>query len=172
MGILRKYHLQSLCGRVEYQGRDQSNSTGANRMTRFLLILTLCLLGILLPSSTQAQDTPPKQDVAEQVSRNPFRQALLKAADAAAKKGELRRLDVVRLRVATLSPAFLEQAETLAKIQMAASGEEVPIGEDGKIEIRDWSEFALFLERLLELILKLIDAFAFMPYNTDAYALS
>ena len=137
-------------------------------MIRFLLILTLCLL----PCAVQAQDAPPKQDVAEQVSRNPFRQALLKAADAAAKKGELRRLDVVRLRVATLSPAFLEQAETLAKIQMAASGEEVPIGEDGKIEIRNWEEFASFLERLVKIILLLIDALALMQYNADAYALS
>ena len=73
---------------------------------------------------------------------------------------------------ATLSPAFLEQAETLAKIQMAASGEEVPIGEDGKIEIRDWEEFGAFLEKLITLILKLIDALACMQYNADAYALS
>jgi len=122
---------------------------------------------------SQAQETPPpKQDVAEQVSRNPFRQALLKAADSAAKKGEIRRLDVVRLRVATLNPAFLERAEMLAKIQMAASGEDVPVGEDGKIEIRDWSEFATFLERLLELILKLIDAFASVQYNTGICALA
>ena len=129
-------------------------------MTRFFLILALCFL----PCTLQAQDTPPpKQDVAEQVSRNPFRQALLKAADAAAKKGELRRLDVVRLRVATLSPAFLERAEELAKIQMAASGEEVPIGEDGKIEIRDWAEFGAFLEKLLTLILRLFDALTFLP---------
>jgi hypothetical protein len=48
----------------------------------------------------------------------------------------------------------------LAKIQMSASGEDIPVGEDGKIEIRDWQEFALFLEKLLELIIRLIDAFA------------
>ena len=132
-------------------------------MTRFLLTLTLCLLPCAL---TQAQDTPPKQDVAEQVSRNPFRQALLKAADAAAKKGELRRLDVVRLRVATLSPAFLERAQELAVIQMASSGEDLgdlPTDADGKIEVSqiDWEGLISFLERLVPLILKLIDIFAF-----------
>ena len=131
-------------------------------MIRFLLILTLCLL----PCAVQAQDTPPKQDVAEQVSRNPFRQALLKAADAAAKKGELRRLDVVRLRVATLSPAFLERAQELAVMQMASSGEDLgdlPTDADGKIEVSriDWEGLISFLERLVPLILKLIDLFAF-----------
>jgi phosphoglycerate dehydrogenase-like enzyme len=130
-------------------------------MTRFFLILTLCLL----PCTLQAQDTPPKQDVAEQVSRNPFRQALLKAADAAAKKGELRRLDVVRLRVATLSPAFLERAQELAVIQMASSGEDLgdlPTDADGKIEVSriDWENFLAFLEALLPIILKIIDMFA------------
>ena len=130
-------------------------------MTRLFLILTLCLL----PCNLQAQDTPPKQDVAEQVSRNPFRQALLKAANAAAKKGELRRLDVVKLRVATLSPAFLERAQELAVIQMASSGEDLgdlPVDSDGKIEVSriDWQKFLTFLEALLPIILKIIDMFA------------
>ena len=133
-------------------------------MTRFLLILTLCLL----PCTLQAQDTPPKQDVAEQVARNPFRSALLKAADAAAKKGELRRLDVVRLRVATLSPAFLERAQELAVVQMSFSGDDlgdIPVDTDGKIEVSriDWEGLIAFLERLVPLILKLIDLFAFLP---------
>jgi hypothetical protein len=109
------------------------------------------------PSTVEAQSPP---SVVEEVSSNKFRAALLKAAQEAAKKGELKRIDLVRLRVATLSPAFLERAELLAKIQMSASGEDIPVGEDGKIEIRDWQEFALFLEKLLELIIRLIDAFA------------
>jgi hypothetical protein len=134
-------------------------------MTRFLLILTLCLL----PCTLQAQDTPPpKQDVAEQVSRNPFRSALLKAADAAARKGELRRLDVVRLRVATLSPAFVERAQELAVVQMSFSGEDLgdlPLDKDGKIEVSriDWQGLIEFIERLLPLILRLLDLFTFLP---------
>ena len=137
-------------------------------MRLWCVFLALCCFS----SPVVAQEPPKKPDVVEEISNNPFRATLLKAADAAAKKGEIRRMDVVRLRVATLSPAFLERAEMLAKIQMAASGEDVPVGEDGKIEIRDWSEFATFLERLLELILKLIDAFASVQYNTGICALA
>jgi hypothetical protein len=107
--------------------------------------------------------------VVEEVSNNKFRSALLKAAQSAAKKGELKRIDVVRLRVATLSPAFLERAEMLAKVQMSASGEDIPVDEDGRIEIRDWEAFLQFLVKLLPLLLKLLDAFTFLP-SSDVLA--
>jgi hypothetical protein len=102
--------------------------------------------------------------VVEEVSNNKFRSALLKAAQSAAKSGELRRIDVIRLRVATLSPAFLEQAQELAVIQMAFSGEEVPTDADGKIEVSriDWEGLISFLERLIPLILKLLDLFTML----------
>jgi hypothetical protein len=133
---------------------------------RFILVVLAAFLAstVSLQPSTAVAQSP----VVEEVSNNKFRSALLKAAQEAAKKGELKRIDVVRLRVATLSPAFLERAEMLAKVQMSASGEDIPMGEDGKIEIRDWSEFASFLERLLELILKLIDAFALLDGKSTA----
>jgi hypothetical protein len=123
---------------------------------RFLLVL----FGLsLFCGSSVAQDQVP---VVEQVRVNKFRQSLLKAADAAAKAGEIKRVDVVRLRVATLSPAFLAQAERLAVIQMAFSGEEVPTLDDGRIDVAkiDWEGLILFLEKLIPLILKLIDLFA------------
>jgi hypothetical protein len=126
---------------------------------RFILVVLAAFLSStisLQPSAVQAQSP-----VVEEVSNNKFRSALLKAAQEAAKKGELRRIDVVRLRVATLSPAFLERAEMLAKVQMSASGEDIPVGEDGRIEVRDWGAFLEFLERLLPLLLKLLDLFAF-----------
>jgi hypothetical protein len=124
-------------------------------------VLVFLLLGLVC-SGVVAQD-PPKQDVVQEVSANPFRRALLKAADAAAKKGELKRADVIRLRVATLSPAFLERAQELAVIQMSFSGEEVPVDENGKVDVSkiDFEKLLDFLERLLPLILKLISLFAF-----------
>jgi hypothetical protein len=127
-------------------------------MRLFLLLCAAFLSSTvsLQPSAVQAQSP-----VVEEVSNNKFRSALLKAAQEAAKKGELKRIDVVRLRVATLSPAFLERAEMLAKVQMSASGEDIPVGEDGRIEVRDWGAFLEFLERLLPLLLKLLDLFAF-----------
>ena len=105
---------------------------------RFILVVLAAVLAStvsLQPSHVEAQSP-----VVEEVSNNKFRSALLKAAQSAAKSGELRRIDVIRLRVATLSPAFLEQAQELAVIQMAFSGEEVPTDADGKIEVSriDW----------------------------------
>lgn len=137
----------------------------------FLLLGTCCL------SIFAEEPTPPKQEtVVEEVANNKFRQALLKAAQDSAKKGELKRFDVVKLRVATLSPAFLEQAQQLAVIQMAFSGEDLgdlPVNDEGKIEVNriDWEGLILFLERLIPLILKLIDLFAMYqgPLNFEQF---
>ena len=135
----------------------------------------VCLFAVLFTAFSSLQPSPveaqsPPSGV-EEVSNNKFRAALLKAAQEAAKKGELRRVDVIRLRVATLSPAFVEQAQELAVIQMAFSGEEVPTDADGKIEVSriDWEGLASFLERLIPLILKLIDIFAFAPGAAHVY---
>jgi hypothetical protein len=125
------------------------------RLMLFFLIGFCC-------SVVVAQEKPP---VVEQVRVNKFRQSLLKAADAAAKAGEIKRADVVRLRVATLSPAFLERAEMLAKVQMSASGEDVPLGEDGQIEVRDWDAFLEFLTKLIPIILELLKMFSMVESN-------
>ena len=129
---------------------------------RFILVVLAAFLAstVSLQPSTAVAQSP----VVEEVSNNKFRSALLKAAQSAAKSGELRRIDVIRLRVATLSPAFLEQAQELAVIQMAFSGEEVPTDADGKIEVSriDWEGLISFLERLIPLILKLLDLFTML----------
>jgi hypothetical protein len=124
-----------------------------------LFLLFLVSLFAVSPSVSLAQ----VPDIVEEVSQNKFRSALLKAAQASAKSGELKRLDVIRLRVATLSPAFLKQAQELAVIQMSFSGEDVPTDADGKIEVNriDWEKLLEFLERLIPLLLKLMDLFAF-----------
>jgi hypothetical protein len=124
-------------------------------------VLIFCLFGLVC-SGVVAQE-PPKQDVVQEVSENKFRRALLKAAQTAAANKEISRVQVIQLRVASLSPAFLAQAERLAVVQMAFSGEEVPTDADGKIEVSriDWEGLAAFLERIIPLILKLIDLFAF-----------
>ena len=129
---------------------------------RFLLVLCAAFLAAV--TSVQPSTVVAQSPVVEEVSNNKFRSALLKAAQSAAKSGELRRIDVIRLRVATLSPAFLEQAQELAVIQMAFSGEEVPTDADGKIEVSriDFEKLLDFLERLLPLILKLLDLFTML----------
>ena len=137
---------------------------------RFILVVLAAVLAStvsLQPSHVEAQSP-----VVEEVSSNKFRSALLKAAQEAAKKGELKRIDVVRLRVATLSPAFLERAQELALVQMSFSGEEVPTDDNGKIDVSriDFEKLLDFLERLLPLLLKLLDLFAFNAGGFHVYA--
>ena len=131
----------------------------------FLLLFSSVAVGQEVP--------PPKQDVVEQVQENRFRRALLRAAQSAAAKKEISRAQVIQLRVASLSPAFLAEAERLAVVQMAFSGEEVPVDDDGKIEVSriDWEGLAAFLERLIPLILKLLDLLA-MNSGGDVYAIA
>lgn len=111
---------------------------------------------------TRARAEVTVDDTAEVVLANPFRQALLKSAVSAVKAGQIKRIDLIRLRVATMSPAFLKHAEDLAIIQMAYSGDDVPVDENGTIDETaiDWDKLAAFLEKIIPLILKLIDAFA------------
>ena len=100
---------------------------------------------------------------AEIESGTKFSRALVKAAIKAQREGQLKRTEVLKLRVAMLSPAFRAQAEELCLVQIAASGEETPFeyADDGTI-IRtaiDWEGFAAFLEKVVPLILTLLKAF-------------
>lgn len=115
------------------------------------------------PVTATAMAMSPEVTQAELSSGNNFSRAIVKAAVAAQRSGTISRVDLFRLRVAMLSPSFRQQAEELAIIQMAASGEETPFqyAEDGTI-IRtaiDWEGLAAFLEKLLPLILTLLKAF-------------
>ncbi len=109
--------------------------------------------------------TPPKQssDVPIQKSRSEISVELVKAATALQRKGEITRIQLVRLRVAMLSPAFRQKVEDLAVVQMSASGEDGPFEVDENGEIRretiDWNGLATFLEKLVPLVLALIKAF-------------
>jgi len=100
---------------------------------------------------------------AEIESGTRFSRALVKAAIKAQREGKLKRTEVLKLRVAMLSPAFRAQAEELCLVQIAASGEETPFeySDDGTI-IRtsiDWEGLAAFLEKVVPLILTLLKAF-------------
>lgn len=119
-----------------------------------------------------AQVAEPKQTAAtfgeelseaEIESGTKFSRSLVKAAMKAQREGKFKRADVLRLRVAMLSPAFRQQAEELCVIQIASSGEDSPFeyADDGTI-IRtaiDWDSLAAFLERVVPLILTLLKAF-------------
>lgn len=101
--------------------------------------------------------------VYKELSENKFRKQLIQAAVSAQKKGDISRLDLVRIRVASFSPSLIKKAEDLAVVQMAASGEEGPfsLDENGEIirETVDWENLMSFLEKLIPLILMLIKTF-------------
>lgn len=112
------------------------------------------------PAPVIQKDVP---SVYKELSENKFRQQLVQAAVSAQKKGDITRLDLIRIRVASFSPSLIKKAEDLAVIQIASSGEEGPfsLDENGEIirETVDWAGLATFLEKLLPLILMLIRTF-------------
>lgn len=112
-----------------------------------------------IPKHVLAQVDEPAE-----VAEDPFRKSLIKAIADARKKGTINLRDAVKLRVATLSPAFIERAQELAVTQVAFSGIEssdVPMDADGVVQVEgiNWEGLALFLEKLIPLILSLLKAF-------------
>jgi hypothetical protein len=102
---------------------------------------------------------PTAAEVAiSETSGDSFRQSLLSAAIQAANKNEIKRVDVLRLRVALMSPAFRKHAEDLAVTQMYFHAGELAIGSDGTIDrvSVDWSRTIEFLAKLIPLILELL----------------
>ncbi|XZE18795.1 hypothetical protein SH449x_004100 [Pirellulaceae bacterium SH449] len=149
-----------------------------------MLSLGLAAFFLLCPAITQAQfglkttpdvktalavSQPPKasvqksSDVPIETARSEISVELVKAATAAQRKGDITRLQLLRIKVAMLSPAFRQKVEDLAVLQMAASGEDGPfeVDENGEIvrETINWEGLATFLEKLVPLVLLLIKAF-------------
>lgn len=93
-----------------------------------------------------------------------FRKELAKAIQTARKAGKIDVRQALKLRVAMLSPAFVEQAKELAVVQIAFSGESsehVPVSPDGVVQVAgiNWEGLAKFLEAFLPLLLSLLEAF-------------
>lgn len=116
---------------------------------------------------------------AEETASDSFRRNVVQAAVKLRQEGKISMRDVVKLRVAMFSPAFREHAEELAIVQMSASGSDavggdsVPLGTDGKIDRAniDWDALLAFIEKLIPLILQLIDAFSDLTgYSQAVYA--
>jgi len=112
-------------------------------------------------ANARTQETPTVAD--EVADSSPaFHRALIIAAQQKVKAGEMTRGELLRLRVAMMSPAFRNAAEDLAVIQMGASGSEnVPVGEDGEIERAsiNWDAIIKFLRELIPIIMDLIKIF-------------
>ena len=109
-----------------------------------------------VPDHVLAQVAVPVRDV--------FKAELVKAVSLSRKAGKITARDAVKLRVAMLSPAFVERAHELAVMQVAFSGEAsdaVPVDEDGMIQVEgiNWEGLAQFLEVFVPLLINLLKAF-------------
>jgi hypothetical protein len=93
-----------------------------------------------------------------------FKGQLIAAISKARQAGDITFREALALRVACFSPSFVESAEKLAITQMAFSeqgAEYLPMSADGTIDQTaiDWENFATFIERLVPIILTLLEAF-------------
>ena len=128
-------------------------------------LLFICL-GIGWSCTVCGQDAVVAQVKLEvNEAEKPFHRELIRAAVRTSKKADsgVSRRDVIRLRVAMLSPAFRESAEELAVVQLYFNGSELPANPDGSIavdEIKwDSSDWAAFLEKLVPIVLALLKIF-------------
>jgi hypothetical protein len=102
--------------------------------------------------------------IAEPAVESGFRSEIVKAIQKARQSGKINARQAVRLRTATLSPAFAAEAQALAVTQMAFSGEDsehLPMSDEGVVQVEgiNWAGLAKFLEALVPLLLTLLKAF-------------
>lgn len=138
------------------------------------------LLLVLMPVSAYSQTTlnaptpiinmaelehaPESFKQAEQVRGSRFSRQVNRAARNLVQSGKITRRQALRLRIALLSPAFQQQAEDLAIIQMYFSGQNpefLPLDENGLVQRAsiDWEALIVFLERLIPILLQLLEIF-------------
>jgi hypothetical protein len=118
--------------------------------------------------SINAQDLTTRnaaKEVAQSsIKKSDFSKSVIKAAVECQKKGEITRLELIRLRVAMLSPSMQSKIEDLAVMELASSGIEnaYSLDSSGKIDRQsiDWEQLLKFLEKLVPIILELIKLFS------------
>lgn len=115
-----------------------------------------------LATPPQVASPTPAAEPAD--SRSAFKSALLASVQDARRSGKISFRDSIKIRIACISPAFVERAQQLAVTQLAFSGETsdyIPTSEDGMIQVDgiDWQGLSLFLESLVPLLITLLKAF-------------
>jgi len=83
-----------------------------------------------------------------------FRDSLLKAAGQSVKDGEISRMDLMRLRIASMSPKVLERMHQAASEQLLSEGMAASFG------AIDWSQLLAFIKEIIPIILELIKLFS------------
>ena len=128
--------------------------------------VSLVLLSVPAFGQEGSRDVLKNKDsfsnVTEMEAPTSFHRNVVKAAMELHKKGEIKRSQLLRLRICMLSPAFRQSAEELAITQMVFSGAEgVPMSSDGVVDRSqiDWDKLLEFLEKLVPIILQIISIF-------------
>jgi hypothetical protein len=126
-------------------------------------ISLFCLFAIALSGCcelAQCQDSlsdvKPSVVMGEPTSQSltSFRKALIAAAEKSVKDKELSRLDLFRLRVATMNKATLEKMHQACAEQVLADGQAQSYG------AIDWSKLLAAFKEFLPILLELIKLFA------------
>ena len=110
------------------------------------------------------QTTDDVIEVKEADAGDNFHRNVIRGAIKAKRDGKITGRQLRRLRIAMISPAFREQAKELAEIQMLASDDADKIPRIG--ENIDWDALISFIEKLIPLIIKLIDAITAVAFGS------
>lgn len=135
-------------------------------MKRFRSLLAGCyvlVMGLMLQSMVKAQDSLSETVVASSVvmgeptaqSLQSFRKTLLASAESAVKAKEMSRLDLFRLRIATMNKATLEKMHQACAEQVLSDGQAQSYG------AIDWSKLLAAFKEFLPILLELIKLFAY-----------
>lgn len=137
-------------------------------MVRFLLVCVLCFASIAQSASAQELARSGAMETAVDEAGVKFHRALIQAAVKANKDGKLKRAELIKIRVAMLSPGFRRHAEDLAITQIASSdSENVPMTPDGAVDRAaiDWDGLLEFLTKFLPILLELLKALSSMQFQ-------
>ena len=137
----------------------------SGRIRPLHIVAMLFAFFLLAPlASAYTQPTDPVSSEVSTSRKSEFSSAVIQAAVSAQKKGQIKRLELLQIRLAMLSPSVRARAEDLVVMDLAASGIEgvYTLGADGKIDRAsiDWDQLLSFIEKLIPIILDLIKLFA------------
>lgn len=132
-------------------------------MQKYISIILFALILVAPISSSFSQETVPAE-TREVVSEPKFKTQLLSAIQEARKNGDISRVQALRLRIACMSPAFVQQAQEVAVVQMVFSGQSpelIPYHTDGRVNMEgiDWDGLTAFLQAILPILLELLRSF-------------
>lgn len=133
-------------------------------MRTFLPVALIVAFLFVQPSDAFFPKLPPTPVVQKTEVKESFKSNLLKAIQAARQSEKITAKEALKLRIACMSPAFVERAHELAVVQIAFSGEEsasVPMSADGRVNVDgiNWDGLIKFMEAFIPLLITLLKAF-------------